>query len=213
MEHQRQHAPLSEIIELAFRVEDQQLKTGAGMMDFLACGLGGIRYLHHVGGVGWQSDVLEVASDVCIVLVDTLTPHRTRSFASEKRRRFLARDSQVLEYAMRTETIVRRLRELMRNPGANMQEVGGAISECHYNLRTLMHCSTELLDVCVDLCNRNGAYGAKLTGSGMGGCMFALVPEENLHRVVAALQYLPITIYQCMFTDGLRSGDPSQHDI
>lgn len=42
------------------------------------------------------------------------------------------------------------------------------------------------LDVLVDLSRRAGALGAKLTGSGGGGCMIALTPGKDLQEKVAS---------------------------
>jgi len=42
------------------------------------------------------------------------------------------------------------------------------------------------LDLLVDLCRGAGALGAKLTGSGGGGCMLALTPGKNLQQRVAS---------------------------
>jgi mevalonate kinase len=41
------------------------------------------------------------------------------------------------------------------------------------------------LDLLVDLCRKAGALGAKLTGSGGGGCMLALTPGKELQEKVA----------------------------
>jgi mevalonate kinase len=42
------------------------------------------------------------------------------------------------------------------------------------------------LDLLVDLCRSAGAWGAKLTGSGGGGCMLALTPGKELQEKVAS---------------------------
>jgi len=42
------------------------------------------------------------------------------------------------------------------------------------------------LDLLIDLCRRAGALGAKLTGSGGGGCMLALTPGKDLQERVAS---------------------------
>jgi mevalonate kinase len=55
-----------------------------------------------------------------------------------------------------------------------------------------MRCSTPLIDTCADACLTAGAYGAKLTGSGHGGCLFALVAPEQIAAVLATLRHLPV---------------------
>jgi mevalonate kinase len=42
------------------------------------------------------------------------------------------------------------------------------------------------LDLLIDLCRMAGALGAKLTGSGGGGCMLALTPGKDLQEKVAS---------------------------
>ena len=42
------------------------------------------------------------------------------------------------------------------------------------------------LDLLVDVCRKAGALGAKLTGSGGGGCMLALTPGNDLQEKVAS---------------------------
>jgi galactokinase len=44
----------------------------------------------------------------------------------------------------------------------------------------------------VDACLAGGAFGAKLTGSGHGGCLFTLVPADRVDAVRAAVRSLPV---------------------
>jgi GHMP kinases C terminal len=55
-------------------------------------------------------------------------------------------------------------------------EAGRLLSTAHALLRDQVACSTPLIEECVSRVLAAGAYGAKLSGSGHGGCLFALVP-------------------------------------
>jgi mevalonate kinase len=46
--------------------------------------------------------------------------------------------------------------------------------------------SCKELDYLVDLARKQGAFGAKMTGGGGGGCMLALTPGKDLQEAVAA---------------------------
>jgi galactokinase len=47
--------------------------------------------------------------------------------------------------------------------------------------------STPELDTLVDLCLAQGAYGARLTGAGFGGCVVALVDGAARESFVTAI--------------------------
>jgi len=66
----------------------------------------------------------------------------------------------------------------------NWQQVGKYMDENHELLQQIGVSSNEL-DRLVDIARRNGAYGAKMTGGGLGGYMVALTPGKNLQTQVA----------------------------
>jgi mevalonate kinase len=49
----------------------------------------------------------------------------------------------------------------------------------HTILSSLMLCTTKLEEMC-QAARRAGALGAKMTGAGGGGCMFALAPKHDV---------------------------------
>lgn len=62
--------------------------------------------------------------------------------------------------------------------------VGELMIENHHLLQKL-GVSCKELDFLVDLAMKQGAFGAKLTGGGLGGYMVALIPGKNLQQKVA----------------------------
>ncbi|MCK4223409.1 mevalonate kinase, partial [Candidatus Bathyarchaeota archaeon] len=58
------------------------------------------------------------------------------------------------------------------------------MNESHRLLREI-EVSCEELDCLVNLAQEQGAFGAKLTGGGGGGCMVALTPGKELQEKVA----------------------------
>ena len=78
------------------------------------------------------------------------------------------------------------------------------VSICQRAYRLLTEqvgCSTPLIDTCVARCLSAGAFGAKLTGSGHGGCLFALAAADRVEAVRAALQPLPVHVVVLDGTD------------
>ncbi|MFB9770501.1 mevalonate kinase [Lactiplantibacillus modestisalitolerans] len=61
----------------------------------------------------------------------------------------------------------------------NMTALAGALNGAQDDLRSI-GVSHPALEQLLAVARQNGALAAKLTGSGQGGCMIALVPEESL---------------------------------
>ena len=66
----------------------------------------------------------------------------------------------------------------------DLKKVGELMNENHRLLREIEVSSKEL-DFLVDIARKQGAFGAKLTGGGGGGCMTALTPTKKLRETVA----------------------------
>jgi len=66
----------------------------------------------------------------------------------------------------------------------DLKKVGALMNENHTLLQEIEVSSREL-DLLVDIARKQGAYGAKLTGGGGGGCIFALTPGKELQEKVA----------------------------
>ncbi|MEW6046491.1 MAG: galactokinase, partial [Bacillota bacterium] len=96
--------------------------------------------------------------------------------------------------------LMRRLRHLVeenaRVVGAvqalqagDLPRVGELMNASHESLRDLFEVSSPELDAAVDIARRvPGAYGARMTGAGFGGCTVALVRPEAVPALIAALE-------------------------
>ena len=67
----------------------------------------------------------------------------------------------------------------------DLKKVGELMNENHRLLQEIQVSSKEL-DQLVNIALKHGAFGAKLTGGGGGGCMTALTPTRKLQEKVAA---------------------------
>ncbi|WKX88929.1 hypothetical protein Q1695_008514 [Nippostrongylus brasiliensis] len=61
----------------------------------------------------------------------------------------------------------------------DLNEMGRLMTESHTSCSKYYECSCDSLDVLVEKCLASGAYGARLTGAGWGGCAIALI--DNTH--------------------------------
>lgn len=66
-------------------------------------------------------------------------------------------------------------------------ELGALMNASHDSLRDDYEVSCEELDVAVEVARAQGAFGARMTGGGFGGCAIAPIRREDTTRVSAAV--------------------------
>src|SRR5262249_19536096 len=128
----------------------------------------------------------------------------TSRVLTDKRSRYAGGESDIMLYAKSAPLLVTELLSALSASPVDYGHVGSIINEAHALLRDRVYCSTPLIEECVSRCLQAGAYGAKLTGSGHGGCLFALVGWESLEAVRLALAPLPVRVM--VFTTGEPQG-------
>jgi galactokinase len=79
--------------------------------------------------------------------------------------------------------------------GGDLERCGRLMGMSHASLRDDFRVSTPELDALVDALVHAGAYGARLTGAGFGGCVVGLVAAGAVHDVVelAVARYVSAT--------------------
>ena len=75
----------------------------------------------------------------------------------------------------------------------DLDQVGRLMLASHASLRDDFAVSTPELDLLVDLAMEHGAYGARLTGAGFGGCVVALTPTGAAVGDAIAARYASMT--------------------
>lgn len=185
----------NEICNLAYKIEADELKTGAGQMDLYSSGIGGLIYLDSSTVPPSNIEKFVLPDGFDIVIADTCTPRNTSDVIREKRIRFDKKEPSIMKYIETTNEAIQQLRGLLGSNPQNVEQIGSTITHCHTLLRDYMGVSTHLIENCIKTSLENGAIGAKLTGTGMGGCMFAIVDKAKTPRLVSSLSQLPVKIY------------------
>lgn len=95
------------------------------------------------------------------------------------------------ELAILEATIINRdltieARGLLREENIDHQRIGTMLTEHQKHLRDTLRISTPRIDAMIDAALKAGALGAKINGSGGGGCMFAYAPD-NAEQVAEAV--------------------------
>ncbi len=72
--------------------------------------------------------------------------------------------------------------------GRDPREVGPALTASHVSLRDDFEVTVPEVDTAVDTALAAGAYGARMTGGGFGGCVLALVDRDRVDEVTRAVE-------------------------
>ncbi len=207
--------PLSDRPRLAQRAENDYVGMPCGIMDqtaSLMCRPGHALFLDcrslaidHI-----PCDLAEAG--LALLVIDSKAPHRhvdneygARRHTCEQAARALGvaalRDVQDLDAALRAlpdEVMRRRVRHIVTENARVLdavamlragrpREVGPMLTASHASMRDDYEITVAETDLAVEVALDNGAYGARMTGGGFGGCVLALVDEATTTMVAEAI--------------------------
>ena len=88
----------------------------------------------------------------------------------------------MIEGTIRNRDIEIEASSLLKEGGAPAEKLGLLMNEHHGILRDVLKISTDKIEKMCGISLQKGAVGAKIFGSGGGGCMLALIPRINGKR-------------------------------
>ncbi|MEM2882597.1 MAG: mevalonate kinase [Candidatus Bathyarchaeia archaeon] len=147
---------------------------------------------------------LSVDREISLVIGDTLRRRSTREQVL-KVQDFLKRNPEIAREAFER---IRGISEgaIFCLEGGDMEGLGKLMNENQY-LLSKVGASSEELDRLIEASLKAGAFGAKLTGAGGGGCMIALGPPEALGAIEESIRRAGAIPYRVrMDSVGFRAG-------
>jgi galactokinase len=204
----------TELARLCRRAENEFVGAPTGIMDQMAAMHG--REGHAVFIDTRTLRVAHVplglaAAGLALLVVDTRAPHRhvdgeyaSRRQACEEAARLLdvpaLRDARLDQLDVLPDHLLRRARhvvtenarvlevvQLLRS-SADPRVIGPILTASHLSLRDDFEVTVPEVDVAFDALLDMGAYGARITGGGFGGCVIALVDADLADDATAALR-------------------------
>jgi len=151
-------------------------------------------------GKGFKS--LDVEADMPLVIGNTGMERSTGELVASVRRRREQYPS-IMDWIIRAggKTALKAVEALKKG---DLPAVG-ELMNINHALLCAVGVSHESLEKLVHAARDAGAYGAKLTGGGGGGCMIALAPTSKLNRVVEAVELAGGTAFVAKkTTEGVR---------
>jgi mevalonate kinase len=170
------------INEIAFEAEKAYAGTPSGIDNAAATYGGLIWFKRNLSGGPNTIEKLSIREPVEIVIGNTGIVADTKEMVAgvtarkqRNREKYNALFNQAGDLAF---TARKALEEF------DLRKVGKLMNENHDLLQEI-EVSCRELDYLVNLARKKGAFGAKLTGGGGGGCMVTLTPGEELQELVA----------------------------
>jgi mevalonate kinase len=171
------------INQVAYEGEKAYAGNPSGI-DNTAATYGGLMWFRkNMAGGPDKVELLSIEAPVEIVIGSTGKVANTKAMVEGV-------DERKRKNPQKYNTIFKRAEELAYEGRAalefyNLKKVGELMNENHRLLQEIEVSSKEL-DQLVDIARNQGAFGAKLTGGGGGGCMVALTPGKKLQDKVAS---------------------------
>ena len=170
------------INEVAYEAEKAYAGTPSGIDNTAATYGGLIWFKRNLSGGANTIERLTIRQPVEIVIGNTGIVADTKEMVAgvaERKKRNPEKYNALFEQAEKLAFTARKALEEF-----DLREVGKLMNENHRLLQEI-EVSCRELDYLVHLAGEQGAFGAKLTGGGGGGCMVALTPTKELQEAVA----------------------------
>jgi len=173
--------------ETAYKAENGVLGINCGRMDPYACAIGGTNTIH------CRKDSLKYTThtslrDVDVVIGDTGVEKDTPKILEWLKQRYEEHDKTINVGIAKIHRIVEKASILLSNE-QDYRRLGALIDENQLCMKEYLKVSGDCpvskssLDELVAAAKKAGAYGAKVTGSGGGGCIIALTNPKKTSRV------------------------------
>jgi len=156
-----------EILRLSMEAERLVHKNPSGI-DSATCVYGGVVYFDGA------ARSLDTRVDINLLVINSKIAKDTATMVTRVRSLFEENRAWFMEMASISESITRQGKEALLD--GDKIAMGIFMNKNHELLKGI-GVSTDIIDALVDRAIMYGAYGAKLTGAGGGGCVIALVDE------------------------------------
>jgi len=206
-----------QIAQYAYEAEVVEFSEPGGMMDHYSTALGGTIWLEFypairfeklnasfgsfvLGNSGEPKDTKYILARVKHRIINALDKIRKEGFQFDihgaskddlqRVRKALSEDEHsLISGTLENREITKRAKEILSKDEIEHQVVGDLLTQHHAILRDALRISTTRIDRMINAALNAGAYGAKINGSGGGGCMFAYAPsnpEEVKEAIIKA---------------------------
>lgn len=233
MSDQKKTLDAKEIANLGYKAEVLEFGEPGGMMDHYSTSVGGVIWLESFPEIHLESINPSLGSFVLgnsrepkdtkfilarvkkgvINIVNNLKKKNPEFSLQNIRLEELDRyteelnedEVELLQGTIRNRDITYEARQVLTSEPLNHHRIGRLMNEHQNVLRDVLQISTTKIDKMIEAALNAGAYGAKINGSGGGGCMFAYAPD-NPEKVLEAVKAIAPESWIVNVDDGTKNG-------
>ena len=219
------------IAEYAHRAEVLEFSEPGGMMDHYSTSVGNIIWLESFPKIKLEKinsrlgafvlgnsrkpketkailarvkqDVLNIVNELRKINSE-FSLHKIILDEIEEYKKYLSNEQYVLlGGTVKNRNITTAAKKVFETIPLDREKIGFLLNDHHKILRDVLSISTSKIDRMIDAALNAGAYGAKINGSGGGGCMFAYAPVEP-EIVLDAIKKISKEAYIVYSDEGTR---------
>ncbi len=161
--------------KIAFEIEKLHHRTPSGIDNTVIVYAKPVFYIKET-----PIELLEIIHPMVLLIADSGIKGSTAKAVDLVRKRWRLSPIEFEGYFVEIGGIVLKIKRLLMT--GNFEEIGSLLTNNHQLLKEI-GVSLPELDHLVDIAIRSGAYGAKLSGGGMGGNVVALVPPDLVDQI------------------------------
>jgi len=231
MGDQKKVLPPEEIANLAYSAEVLEFSEPGGMMDQYTTAFGGIIGLSSypeinlnkidvemgafvLGNSGEPKDTMSILSRIKneMLKIENLLKGKYSEFSLQRidyddldnfKNDLKPGQLELLKGTIKNRDLTKEAEAVFKRKPLDHKQIGKLLSEHQQVLKDVLKISTPKIDSMIDATMDAGAYGAKINGSGGGGCMFAYAPE-NTDKVLEAVKNISPDSHIVKVDEGTR---------
>ena len=220
------------IAQLAYRAEVLHYKAPGGMMDQYSISIGNLLFLNTINGKhtiinnnlqslivgesGIPKETLDVLSNLKGYALEAIATvqAKTQNFKIENatmkdyesNKAYVSEKLRPIFYgAIKNYEITKSAFNCLKKDEIDLNEVGRLMNAHHTVLKDILKITVPIIDKMIDGALAKGALGAKIVGSGGGGCIVALADETNEENVIKGiLDAGASAAYKVSISDGVK---------
>ncbi len=160
------------------------------------------------GGIYYENGVIRELpfriSSAYVVIINSLIKRNTKDIVEKVKKKYEEKQNSIKEIFNNIHEIVIDAEKALIDE--NLPEIGKLMSLNHNSLKDL-DVSHEVLDKIVNVLDKNGALGSKLTGAGGGGCVISLFDDFTKAKdAIKIMKEKNLQAFLSTFTtDGVRN--------